>query len=98
MLVRTRPLDRNDGVARPAAPEKGPDPNLRMESCRRVSPSRVRDACGPHDSNERTRKATASGGVRSAQQRGSAGLVGSFPPTAPRCHSAMDSGMTLAWE
>jgi hypothetical protein len=64
MSVRTRPLGRNDGAAHQAAPEKGPDPNLRMESCRQVSPSRVRDACGPHDSNERTRKAIASDGVQ----------------------------------
>src|SRR6266436_6499484 len=77
---------------------KGPDPKLRNESCRQVSPSQVRDACGPHDGNEHTRRAIASDGVHSAQQCGPAGLVCSFPPTAPPCHSAMDSGMTFAWE
>jgi hypothetical protein len=52
MMVRTRPLDCNDGAARRAAPEKGPDPKLQNESCRQVSPSQVRDACGPHDGNK----------------------------------------------
>src|SRR5438309_6400975 len=82
--IRTRPLDCNDGAARRVAPEKGPDPKLRNESCRQVSPSQVRDACGPHDGNEHTRRAIASDGVHSAQQCAPAGLVCSFPPTAPR--------------
>src|SRR5258707_10473534 len=96
--IRTRPLDCNDGAARRVVPVKGPDPKLRNESCRQVSLSRVRDACGPHDGNEHTWRAIASDGVHSAQQCGPAGLVCSFPPTAPPCHSAMDSGMTFAWE
>jgi hypothetical protein len=96
--IGARPLDCNDGAARRVAPVKRPDPKLRNESCRQVSPSQVRDACGPHDGNEHTRRAIASDGVHSAQQCGPAGLVCSFPPTAPPCHSARDSGMTFAWE
>ena len=46
------PLDCNDGVALRVAPVKGPDPKLRNEFCPQVSPSQVRDACGPHDGNE----------------------------------------------
>jgi hypothetical protein len=58
--IRTRPLDCNDGAARRVVPEKGPDPKLRNESLRQVSPSQVRDACGPHDGNEHIRRAIAS--------------------------------------
>jgi hypothetical protein len=65
--MRTRPLDCKDGAARRAVPEKGPDPKLRNESCRQVSPCQVRDACGPHDGNEHTRRAIASDVVHSAQ-------------------------------
>jgi len=97
-LVRIRQPDRTGGAALPVAPLNGPDPKLRIEFCRQVSPSQVRDACGPHDGNEHTRRAIASDGVHSAQQCGPAGLVCSFPPTSPRCHSAMDSGMMFAWK
>ena len=54
--IRTRPLDCNDGAARRVVPEKRPDPKLRNESFRQVSPSQVRDARGPHDGNEHIRK------------------------------------------
>src|SRR5438034_5840518 len=80
------------------SPVKGLEPKLRNEFCPQVSPSQVRDAYGPHDGNERTRRAIASDGVHSAQQCGPGGLVYSFPPTAPRRHSARDFGMTFAWE
>src|ERR1700726_4964815 len=96
--IRTRPLDCNDGAAHRVAPVKGPHRKLRNESCREVSPFQARDACGPHDGNEHTRRGIASDGVHSAQQCGPAGLVDSFPPTAPRGHSAMDFGMKFAWE
>lgn len=96
--IRVRPLDRNDGAALLAAPEQGLDPKLRNESCRQASPSQVRDACGPRDGNEHTRRAIASDGVHSAQQCGPAGLVYSFPPTALRCHSAREIGRKFAWE
>jgi hypothetical protein len=96
--IRTRRLDRNDGAARRVAPEKGPDPKLQNEYCSQVSPSQVRDAFGPHDGNEHTRQAIASDGVYSAQPRGPAGLVCSFPPSAPRCHSAREIGRKFAWE
>ena len=86
--IRTMPLDCNDGAALRVAPMKAPASKLRSEFCRQVSPSQVRDAYGPHDGNERTRRAIASDGVHSTQQSGPAGLVYSFPPTAPRCHSA----------
>src|ERR1700741_1307879 len=56
--VRTRPLDRNVGAARRVAHGKGPDPKIRNESSGQVSPSQVRDACGPHG-NEPTPKAIA---------------------------------------
>jgi hypothetical protein len=82
--IRARPLDRNDGAARLAAPEQGLDPKLLNESCRQASPSQVRDAFGPRDGNEHTRRAIASDGVHSAQQYGPAGLVYSFPPTENR--------------
>src|SRR5258708_3332144 len=91
--IRTRPLDCNDGAVRRVVPQKGPDPKLRNESCRPVSPSQVRGAGGLHDGNEHTRRATASDVVHSAQQCGPGGLVCSSPPTAPRCHSAMCSAM-----
>ncbi len=84
--IRTRPLDCNDGAARRVAPANGPDPKLRSASCLQVSLSRVRDAYGPHDGNEHTRRAIASDGVHSAQQSGPAGLAYSFSPNAPRCH------------
>jgi hypothetical protein len=48
MSIRTRRLDRNDGAIRRVAPQKGPDPMLRNDSCRQVSPSQVRNACDPH--------------------------------------------------
>jgi hypothetical protein len=64
-LVRIRRLDRNDGAALRAAAEQRPDPKLRNESCRQVSPSQVRDAFGPHDGNEHTPRAIASDGVHS---------------------------------
>ena len=92
------PLDCNDGAALRVAPVKELDPKLRNEFCPQVSPSQVRDAYGPHDGNERTRRAIASDGVHSAQQYGPAGLVYSFPPTAPRCHSAREIGRKFAWE
>src|SRR5438105_2502019 len=108
------PLDYNDGAALRVAPVKGLDPKLGNEFCPRVSPSQVQDAYGPHDGNERTRRASAtygphdgnertrrasaSDGVHSVQQCGPGGLVYSFPPTAPRRHSARDFGMTFAWE
>ena len=92
------PLDYNDGAAIRVAPVKGLDPKLGNEFCPQVSPSQVQDAYGPHDGNERTRRASASDGVHSAQQCGPGGLVYSFPPTAPRRHSARDFGMTFAWE
>jgi hypothetical protein len=57
-------------------------------------PSQVRDAYGPHDGNEHTRRAIASDDVHSAEQSDPAGLVYSFPPNAPRCHSATE----IAWE
>jgi hypothetical protein len=82
--IRTRPLDCNDGAAHRVAPVKGPDPKLRNESCRQVSPFQARDAYGPYDGNEHTRRAIASVGVHSAQQCGPAGLVYSFPPTVPK--------------
>ena len=94
--IRTMPLDCNDGAALRGAPVKGLDPKLRNEFCPQVSPSQVRGAYGPHDGNERTRRAIASGGVHSAQQCAPGGLVDSFPPTAPRRHSARDFGMTFA--
>ncbi len=84
--IRTRPLDCNDGAARRVAPANGPDPKLRSASCLQVSLSQVRDAYGPHDGNEHTRRAIASDGVHSAQQSGPAGLAYSFSPNAPRCH------------
>jgi|ERR1700730_4524233 len=62
-LIRTRRLDRNDGAIRRVARQKVPDPKLRNESCRQVSPSQVRDACDPHDGNEHTPRAIASDGV-----------------------------------
>jgi hypothetical protein len=65
--IRTMPLDCNDGVALRVAPVKGLYPKLGNEFCPQVSPSQVRDACGPHDGNERTRRAIASDGVHSAQ-------------------------------
>lgn len=80
------------------APVKGLYPKLRNEFCPQVSPSQVRDAYGPHDGNERARRAIASDGVHSPQQCGPGGLAYSFPPTAPRRHSARDFGMTFAWE
>src|SRR5881275_1561859 len=89
------PLDYNDGAALRVAPVKGLDPKLGNEFCPRVSPSQVQDAYGPHDGNERTRRAIASDGVHSAQRCGPGGLVYSFPPTAPRRHSARDLGMIL---
>jgi len=89
------PLDCNDGAALRVAPVKGLHPNLRNKFCPQVSPSQVRDAYGPHDGNERTRRAIASDGVHSAQQCGPGGLVYSFPPTARRRHSARDFEMTL---
>jgi hypothetical protein len=46
------PHDGNDGAALRVAPLKGPDPKLRNESCRQVSPSQVRGAYGSHDGNE----------------------------------------------
>ena len=58
-----RQPDRNDDVARRAARQKRRDPKLRRESCRQVFPSRVRDACGRRDSNEHSRRATASDAV-----------------------------------
>src|SRR5882762_279769 len=73
-------------------------PKLRSASCLQMSLSQVRDAYGPHDGNEHTRRAIASVGVHSAQQSGPAGLAYSFPPNAPRCHSARDSGRKFAWE
>src|SRR5947208_8925233 len=60
---RTRPLDYNDGAALRVAPVKGLDPKLGNEFCPQVSPSQVQDAYGPHDGNERTRRASASDGV-----------------------------------
>ena len=57
--IRAMPLDCNDGAALRAAPVKGPDPKLRNEFCPQVSPSQVRDACGPDDGNEHTRRAIA---------------------------------------
>jgi len=60
--IRTMPLDCNDGAALRVAPVKGLDPKLRNEFCPKVSPSQVRDAYGPHDGNERTRRAIASDG------------------------------------
>src|SRR5215510_5692854 len=96
--IRTMPLDCNDGGALRVALVKGLDPNRRNEFCPQVSPSQVRDAYGPHDGNEHTRRAIASDGVHSAQLCGPGGLVYSFPPTAPRPHSARDFGMTFAWE
>ena len=92
------PLDCNDGAALRVAPVKGPDPKLWNEFCPQVSPSQVRDACGPHDGNEHTLRAIVSDGVHSVQPCGPAGLVCSFPPSAPRCHSAKDCGMKFAWE
>lgn len=80
------PLDCNDGAALRVAPVKGPDPKLRNEFCPQVSPSQVRDACGPHDGNEHTLRAIVSDGVHSVQPCGPKGLFCSFPPTAPRCH------------
>jgi hypothetical protein len=90
--IRARPLDCNDGAARRVAPANGPDPKLRKASCLQVSLSQVRDAYGPHDGNEHTRRAIASDGVHSAQQSGPADVAYSFPPNAPRRHSARDSG------
>src|ERR1700674_204079 len=89
--IRTRPLDCNDGAARRVAPEKGPDLELRNESCRQVSPSQVRDACGPHDGNEHTPRATALDGVHSAQPSGPAGLGCSFRPNVPLHRFARNS-------
>jgi hypothetical protein len=54
------PLDCYDGAARRVARVKGPDPKLRNESCRPVSPSQVRAAYGPDDGNEHTPRAIAS--------------------------------------
>ena len=65
-LRTRRRLDRNGGGGLRVAPAKGLDPKPRNESCRQVSPSQVRDAFGPHDDNEHTRRAIASGGVHSA--------------------------------
>ena len=45
------PLDCNDGAALRVAPVKELDPKLRNEFCLEVSPSQVRDACGPHDTS-----------------------------------------------
>src|SRR6266481_6604881 len=73
--IRTMPLDCNDGAALRVAPVKGLDPKLRNEFCPQVSPSQVRDAYGPHDGNERTRRAIASYVVHSAQQCAPAGLA-----------------------
>jgi hypothetical protein len=66
------PLDCNDGAALRVAAVKGPDPKLRNEFCRQLSPSQVRDAYGPHDGNEHTRRAIALDGAHSAQQSGPA--------------------------
>src|SRR5258708_20936148 len=96
--IRTRPLDCNDGAVRRVVPQKGPDPKLGNELCRPVSPSQVRDACGLHDGNEHTWRATASDGVHSAQQSGPEGPASSSPPTLPRSHSAMRFGLNFAWE
>ena len=63
-LVRIRQLDRTGGAALPVAPLIGPDPKLRIEFCRQVSPSQVRDVCGPRGSSEYTHRAVVSGGVR----------------------------------
>jgi hypothetical protein len=60
--IRTRPLDCNDGAVHRVAAVKGPDRKLRNESCRQVSPSQVRHACGP-DGNEHTRRAIFSDAV-----------------------------------
>src|SRR5438477_2983669 len=52
------PLDYNDGAALRVAPVKGLDAKLGNEFCPRVSPSQVRDACGPHDGNEQIGRAS----------------------------------------
>src|SRR6202165_3312412 len=82
-LVRTRQLDRNGGGGLPIAPEKGPDLRLPNEFCRSAFPSPVRDACGPHGSNEHIPRAIVSDGVHSPRQCGPVGLVGSFRSNAP---------------
>jgi hypothetical protein len=63
MLVRTPQLDRSGAGGLPIAPEKRPDPKLPNEFCRPASPSRVREACGPHGGNEHTPTASVSDGV-----------------------------------
>ena len=80
------PLDCNDDAALRVAPVKELDPKLRNEFCPQVSPSQVRDACGPHDGNEHTLRAIVSDGVHSVQPCGPGGLFCSSPPSAPRCH------------
>jgi hypothetical protein len=57
-------LDCNDGAALGVAPVKGPDPKLRNEFRPQVSPSQVRDACGPHLRYHHTWRTTASDGVQ----------------------------------
>ncbi len=46
-----RQLDRNDDVIHRAGREKSRDPALQKEPCGVEFPSRVPDACGPHDSS-----------------------------------------------
>jgi hypothetical protein len=56
-VVRIRQPGRNDDASRRVAPENAPDLKLRNESCGQVFPSRVRDACGRHDSSGHNQRA-----------------------------------------
>jgi len=53
-----------DGAARRDAREKRCNPKLRNDSCRQVFPSRVRDACGRHDTSRHNRRAAVSDDVQ----------------------------------
>jgi hypothetical protein len=89
--VRTMPLDHNDGADRRVAPVKGSNRKLRSESCRQVSPSRVQDAYGPHDSSGRIQRVAVSDGVHSGRRCDPTDRAGSFRPNAPPRHLARDS-------
>ena len=63
-LVRIRQPGRSGGAALKVVVGKGRDLRLWYEFCHLAFPSRVRDACGPHDSSEYTQRGGVSGGVR----------------------------------
>src|ERR1019366_3409417 len=59
--------DRNDDATRRVGREKQRDPKPPNESCRRVFPSPIQDACGLRGSSGRIQKAAVSDAVRSPQ-------------------------------